>query len=458
MNREGPDRAQGAVSGGVLRPATEEIAERRVAPPTFLRWFFGLGLLGLALALYPHDVYGKLAGGRVISAPMRRYLVGVSACALATALYVLLVERLPGKRIKYIVAVTLVTALVLELVSACALRLITGRFHLRPDFGAFTYHPALVGLPTPGYARHDGRMHVSHNTAGFRGRELDSWWWGAAYRIAAVGGSTTYDIALSDDDTWVAQLGARLGSGAATLNMGVPGHSTAEHIILVSLLASDFRPTVVIYYVGWNDIANSHVATLKTDYSNPHFLSQFGGLQVDWGQFSHSAFLTVVKRMAATLGLIESPYARRRLAGTISSEVDDRLLDIYDRNVRLLVSATRTICAEPVLVPQVLNRLALQSDGVDGWLPYLPKSAVWPVMSVFNQRLVQISKETGAVAVDDVLKHTWDASDFVDSGHFSRRGASKFAAILAHAIRPRLPELSMRAASRTCDWHHAAMP
>jgi hypothetical protein len=195
--------------------------------------------------------------------------------------------------LQYIAAVALVTALVLELVSACALRLIPGHFHLRPDFGAFTYHPALVGLPTPGYARHDGRMHVSHNTAGFRGRELDSWWWGAAYRIAAVGGSMTYDIALSDDDTWVAQLGARLGSGAATLNMGAPGHST---------------------------------------------------------------------------------------------------------------------------------------------------------------------KETGAVAVDDVLKHTWDASDFVDSGHFSRRGASKFAAILAHAIRPRLPELSMRAASRTCDWHHAAMP
>jgi hypothetical protein len=114
---------------------------------------------------------------------------------------------------------------------------------------------------SPGYARHDGRIHVSHNTGGFRGRELDSCWWGAANRIAAVGGSTTYDTALSDNDTRVAQLGAQLGSGAATLNMEVPGHSTAEHIILVSLLASDFTPTVVIYYVGWTDIANSHVAT-----------------------------------------------------------------------------------------------------------------------------------------------------------------------------------------------------
>lgn len=434
----------------MARGAAMREVRRGVSAEALARWIAGLGLVLLAVALYPHAGYGRLAGDGVIDAPMRRYLVTTSIFALLSGSYVLAVDTLPGRRLKYRVGVTLVTVLLLELAAAIGLKLATGRYHLTPESGAFTYHPALVGLPTPAYCRGAGRRMVCHNAAGFRGAELDQWW-RAGSRVAAVGGSSTYDVGVYDDQAWVARLERHLGDGVATLNMGVPGHSTAEHVILTGLLASEFRPDVILYYVGWNDIANSHLATLKADYSDPHFLSQFAGLQLDWGQFSASALLTITKRVLSTAGLIDSPYARRHLEGGMHRGVDERLLAVYERNLRLLVAMARTICAEPVLIPQVLNQQVAQPEATSEWIPYLRHEDVWPVMAVFNERLIQIGGETGTPVVTAVLEVPWRATDFVDSGHFSPSGADKFARTVADAVGRHLGGLAARpAASPGC--------
>ena len=101
--------------------------------------------------------------------------------------------------------------------------------------------------------------------------------------VAVFGGSATYDIAVSDEDTWVNRLEQPLGpDDFAVINHGVPGYSTVEHVIQTAFYADAFgvRPTCALYYIGWNDIRNAHINDLDPGYARFHLRSLVDGLQV----------------------------------------------------------------------------------------------------------------------------------------------------------------------------------
>src|SRR5262249_44739814 len=100
--------------------------------------------------------------------------------------------------------------------------------------------------------------------------------------IATVGGSSTYGAFVANDDTYPDALERILGDGYAVLNHGVPGYSTAEHLIqtLFYLDSYGVKPQCAIYYVGWNDIRNAHVPNLDPGYADFHLLSQLQNLKI----------------------------------------------------------------------------------------------------------------------------------------------------------------------------------
>lgn len=409
----------------VMRPALVKVVLSVVA--------FG----GLAILTSPYVLGLFLESAYVGGLEEQRYFWTLSALALVGAvLSCLMLVRWLETFVAWCLYAAAI-GLVIELACALVVYQTTRQSHLPRRLNAFTFHPSLVGLPTPGYRETRGGVTVSHNSSGFRGAEV-----GAkspnTVRILAVGGSTTYGVQVSDQDTWPARLGEMLAPRCEVLNLGVPGHSSAEHVILTALRLSELAPDVIVFYMGWNDLRSSHLSHLRADYSNFHLLEQYGSLQVEQEYRAHSAALYLAKWLLVRLGQIDPP--RRLLkdsAGASATDVDARLVAIFERNAGELAVLARSIGAEPVFVPQVLNPYFRTSEDVTWWAPYLPTKAILSVNTAFNDATKRAAERTGSPFVVDPLSAPWTADDFLDHGHLSAAGNRKFAEALSHTLGPR---------------------
>jgi lysophospholipase L1-like esterase len=320
------------------------------------------------------------------------------------------------------------------------LRLTFGFSHIR-DCIQYSFHPSLIATPTPGYHANSKYGPRTHNSTGQRNPELNQIWRQSRLRIAAVGGSTTYDIGVGDDDTWVSKLGKLLPSGIQIANFGIQGHSSAEHLTLTNLVLSDYQPDVILYFMGWNDLRSSHTTDLAGDYPY-HQRSLYRSLLIDC-PFSFTATGSVIKV------LINQVYPNSLLhavdaKGTteVSADVDPHALAIYRRNIHLIAAAARAIGAEPIFVPQVPNKAAAVGSAPLWWTPTIPAEALPNFISAYNEVLIETAHEEGAIVTPEVLDQPWSSTDFMDFAHFNEAGTTKFAAILHHAIAGHLRDIA----------------
>jgi lysophospholipase L1-like esterase len=303
----------------------------------------------------------------------------------------------------------------------------------------FEPHPWLVGRPKPG-ARVTGNISISHNALGYRGPEFALDKSEGEIRVVAYGGSSTYCVRVSDEQTWPYLLGQKLGTPYQVINAGSPGYSTAEAIIQSALQQMDLAPDISVYYVGWNDIRNMHVEGLTSDYAAFHGRSQISNLGLDQSRWANQLVLVGVFR-----GSMEGIFKRGPGAkGEIRSGIDKRAVEIYKHNLRLLVHLTRFHDSRILLVPQMLNKDQLTEDRPYGWIPFVSDRDLPRLMSVYNDTMLSVCEEERVPCVDSVLGAPWQPSDFADHGHFSAEGNEKFASLLAEAVQ----SLGMPGASR----------
>ena len=81
--------------------------------------------------------------------------------------------------------------------------------------GGFEWHPLLQGVPVPSLKGGYGGLTITHSAAGTRGRDYSRDELAGKSVVAAIGGSTTYDLGVTDSDTWTTRLEQLLGGGAA---------------------------------------------------------------------------------------------------------------------------------------------------------------------------------------------------------------------------------------------------
>jgi lysophospholipase L1-like esterase len=126
-------------------------------------------------------------------------------------------------------------------------------------------HPYLAYAGKPGFSsdlRAQGLQQVSHNALGFRGKETTWEKPPGVFRIACLGGSSTYGQSESSDDAiWPARLEVLLNEGAPAdaprvevINAGCQGYSTFESLINLELRVVDLEPDLVLVYHGINDM------------------------------------------------------------------------------------------------------------------------------------------------------------------------------------------------------------
>lgn len=321
-----------------------------------------------------------------------------------------------------------------------------GRIRLLPDNtytgGRFQWHPLLQAVPIPGLKIDSPRSPaISHTSEGTRGLgpapdSLES-----RIVVAAYGGSTTYDIAVSDQDTWAAHLAVALGERRYfVVNNGVPGYSTVEHVIQTAFYQEKFgrRPTCAIYYVGWNDLQNAHIAGLDSGFADFHLPGQIDWLQVrrvGGGNRRFSPLLTMIENLVVpqldTIRYTSDPDKQKMGSGD-----DPRLTAIFERNVRTISAINRERGVATLWVGQLVNRAALTGEGRYGWLPLVRDRDVWPMLEGLRGVLAKVAAETGD-GLANLPIDSFGPADFSDNGHFSPSGARRFAEALAPLVRER---------------------
>jgi lysophospholipase L1-like esterase len=96
------------------------------------------------------------------------------------------------------------------------------------------------------------------NKLGFRGREIEQPKPAGRYRIACLGGSTTYDDGVGDEDTYPVKLegllrAGRPGRDIEVVNCGVPSYTSAEDLANLAFRVLDLQPDAIVVYQGIND-------------------------------------------------------------------------------------------------------------------------------------------------------------------------------------------------------------
>ena len=167
---------------------------------------------------------------------------------------------------------------------------------IAPQDYAWTPHPYLSYYPTPNY--HKGE--TSHNSLGYRNDEFPLEKPVGVYRIVALGGSSTYDVSIRDNQQiFTAQLEKLLREeygyqNVQVINAGVPGYNSWEILGNLQFRVLDLDPDLVIIYEGTNDV---HARMVVPSAYRGDDLGRRQAWQVpDVALWEHSAVLRIVSR------------------------------------------------------------------------------------------------------------------------------------------------------------------
>jgi lysophospholipase L1-like esterase len=260
------------------------------------------------------------------------------------------------------------------------------------------------------------------------------------FRIAALGGSSTYCVSVSDDQTWEAYLGNDLGPSREVLNFGIPGATSVESTIQSALLFSDVQPDVALYYLGWNDARVQHVKHLRPDWADYHGKSMMAiGLSGnEMKEPCAAAYLIKRAVFRYFFPKMNADAISRTVLGDedqLTDRIDARALRLYVRNLENITALCRVQHVRPIFIPQVLNYEALNSEKRYGWLPFVRDKDLKKVISVYNDATRNFAERENVGFIKEVLEVEFGTEDFFDQGHFTAKGNVKFAKAVAAGLR-----------------------
>jgi len=291
----------------------------------------------------------------------------------------------------------------------------------------FEFHPMLGAIPLSEFSSEE----ESHSKKSIRKNknEFDQ----TKDHIAIFGGSTTYDIGLYDNDTWVSLIDELLPSYNVS-NNGVPGYSSAEHVIQTAFYPdrAGKMPICNVYLMGWNDIRSFGIKDLDSGYANFHLLSQYGNLKLRKSLSTPSPIMNV---LLMNFGANELPLPSEE--GMLDKDITsaDMVFTFAARNIKNIVAINKERNINSLFIAQILNKSMLEkNDDIFGWVPYVKNSNLWPLQKRFNNMVSEIAKEKEFFYYSPNEDFFTD-QDFLDHGHFSKEGAIKFANLVMPIVK-----------------------
>ena len=302
-----------------------------------------------------------------------------------------------------------------------------------PNSELFIENPYLVVSNRKNVDREFSKVRVKHNSKGYRGEETPL----NSVIICAVGGSTTYGVGVDNEYTWPSKLDGLSGSDTSVVNLGVPGHSTVEHLVSVSLHLNELKPDIILLHTGLNDMRVSNILNIESDYSNFHAPNMYGitgHCYLEPLPHIASLYYTVLLMQYFDLYPVcpfHSNYAKANKIGGL----DLHALGLYRENLKKLIHSCKYYTNEIVLIPQVLNEDRIKKDALKWWIPFIEEKELIHVLERYNQISKEVADSTGCKYLIKVDHTEWMADDFADPSHLNEKGNKKLAELIWEGIK-----------------------
>jgi len=201
-------------------------------------------------------------------------------------------------------------------------------------------------IPGATYHRPEIDRRITVNAHGLRGPEVAAEKPAGAFRIACVGGSTTFGLYASDDDTtWPARLEQRLREAGheqvEALNCGAPGWTSRSSMTNLEMVVFDLEPDLVVVDHAYNDLMSNGDPALDR-YVRESKLD-------DWEDLYHPQDTALFERSA----LFRFIKSRLRDPYDAFLEKQDRVaeegVEAFARNLRRIVRRSREEGADVAL-------------------------------------------------------------------------------------------------------------
>ena len=164
---------------------------------------------------------------------------------------------------------------------------------------------------------------------------------------------------VSQGSTWVEKLNQDLGNSYKLFNLGVPGYSTGDHVIQTAFYGdiNGIYPSCAVYYVGWNDIRNSHILDLDPGYAKYSLVSQTGNMAIrrSMNLMTISPFLKLLLKTASYF-VDTVPYPDPKFDDSPAGRDNIPLKTIFQTNVSTIAAINKSRNVKTIFIGQMLNR------------------------------------------------------------------------------------------------------
>jgi lysophospholipase L1-like esterase len=284
--------------------------------------------------------------------------------------------------------------------------------------------------------------HIVHkkNKLGFRGPEIPE---EKSYRIFCVGGSTTECFYLSDGKDWPALLMAALNKKYPQVwvnNAGLDGHSTRGHEVLLRDQLLQYKPNMVVFLVGCNDVAAGEFNRFEK-----------GNMAANKRLLEYSELFNIyhnyqMARNARKRGLGHTPvnftlHPHSDTSGWRNAGVDTvqlRALQAYAGRIEALGKLCKAKGAVPVFVtqPTILDNKMDVSGRYLGDLEFQGASALHyrVVLEQYNGILKTVCARNNWQCIDAASELTSSSKNYYDFFHYTNQGAAEMARIISKKL------------------------
>ena len=298
-------------------------------------------------------------------------------------------------------------------------------------------------LPTAGYKS----SRLTTNSLGFRGPEIPRDKPDGTYRVAFLGGSTTFCAEVSGNDkTWPYLVVNALKSAYPDrsfdyINAGVPGYTSETSRKRYEAEVVALRPDLVVIYHATNDLISISRGIAKNRGLDSDVLE--GNLT--W--LSDRSMLSYL--VEKNLRIL---WQRRDANDTTNKlDVDPAVLAApFDQHLRDLVDSVQ---ASGVTVALVSFSIHLRRDQTpeNKWaaantalyyMHYMTPDGLLDAFDAYNQTIRDIAQEKDAHLVDAAMAIPGDDRHFTDSVHFTDLGAQAMATAVSDSLVPMVGRLA----------------
>ena len=296
----------------------------------------------------------------------------------------------------------------------------------------------------------------SKNQLGFRGPDIGKDF-ANRYSIFVVGGSATECLLLNDGEDWPNVLLKKLQPEFPSLwinNAGIDGASSFGHILLLQQHLLRFKPKMIIFMLGINDINRVDMNGFDnlTSINKAPFFVRAAEYSELWNtvlniyrskkardkSLTHNSISAIINGKTAM-----NDADMHRLQFKLQS-ADVQLMAAFKKRLLILIELCRKNQINPVFVTQpciagnAVDSITGKSFGDIQVTAAINGNQFWELLQAYNRVTIETANEELCYVIDAASTFPKSRDMYYDLMHFRKEGARAFADTVYSYLQPYL--------------------